>query len=143
MEEMGYKEICVEIKKIDITISDLENQITTSMRDKTGMSFTGLAAYNEPKISAGKAQIQFDAYHGYYGSSSCYGDMSPDLARYVLLAIRSLKNLIISRAIEIAKQERAKLAGKAGEDALRVLALADEDENGRDPAGASGEGPSG
>lgn len=128
---MGYNEFKDEIKQIDDTIKDLKNQIPEKgVRDKCGLDFVGSQEYNLPKISSNHSQtiasIDFHASHGSYGSSSCYSDMSPSLAKAVLFALRELEPSIILKAIKILEEQKRVRANKMRIEAEDILEAANQ-----------------
>ena len=122
---MNYNEVSAKIKNINGTIERLNNQISVEKnRDKTGLKFSGYENYSTPTITKEqwkKAVIKFDAYHGYYGNSSCHDDMCEELSVAVLKALNCLKKEIVSKAIYILEKEKQELAKSAKEEAELIL----------------------
>lgn len=68
------------------------------------------------------ALLSFHASHGYYGSSSCYSDMSESVGRYVAQAITEMGATIMRRAAELADKD-AERTRKTAEDEARAVLL--------------------
>ncbi len=125
---MNYEQGQTRLHEIKNAIEALQNQIPVSKsRDKCGLRFAGSKDYDTPGISGDSwrsASIHFGASHGYYGSSAAYDDMSKDVARYVLLALRHLEPSIIQCAVNIAESERKSVAVKMADEARKIVELA-------------------
>lgn len=68
------------------------------------------------------ARIHLEMAHGYYGSSSGYNDMSPEVAKYVVQACNVLSGQIARKAIELAQKDLAAAQQEAQAEAKQVIA---------------------
>ncbi|MHA1329718.1 MAG: hypothetical protein ACTSR2_01450 [Candidatus Hodarchaeales archaeon] len=121
---MDYDKLWNEIKRLENIKVDLDYQIPTSQRDKTGLNFR----FKEVLKSSGfkKALIEFDAYHGYFGYSGCTDDMSEMLAKYIVKALNYLKKEIIKKAKLIIDGDKKKLTEEAKIEAQKIIELVGE-----------------
>lgn len=70
------------------------------------------------------ALLVFHASHGYYGNSSCNGDLNKDTAEYVAKAITQMGRAIMLKAAELAEADAEKARKAAEAEAREVLAEA-------------------
>ena len=103
---MGYEKVKADIKQINDTITNLENQIPIrEVRDKCGLGFQ----FVDCSMNNGswkKAEVKFGATYGRYGSSSSTDCMTELLAKSVFKALKKLEPEIIKEAVEILKADR-------------------------------------
>lgn len=124
---MNYEDLVRNIQWLEGVKKGLKNQKTTYHdRDKTGLNFRWMSTEGRC------ATLEFDAYHGYYGNSSIYSDMSNDLAKYVAKALNGLTKEIIEKAVALVEEDRKKLALQAKEEAQRVIDLVEGKETPHD-----------
>jgi predicted Zn-dependent protease len=122
---MGYDDLLKEIKEIESTIKDLQNQIYVEHKiDKNGLHFRLTEV--EKTGTWKKATVTFQASHGYYGNSSASDDMSTPLAKAIVEALEVMEKDIIKKAIATCESEKTKLAIKAKEEASKIIAMADK-----------------
>lgn len=129
---MNYTDLVQEIAKLQQISRNIDAQRGGRHRDidKCGLSFWYIN--KDEKIKPGRhhsfpeAQIRFDAYNGYYGSSSVSNDMSEPLADWVLAALNCCKKPIIDKAVELIDKEIHKLAKQAKEEAGEIQSLAED-----------------
>ena len=116
---MSNYEHALKIKKsLTNVIRDLEQQVTTAHRDKTGLrwQFKG----------CGDRCMTFatDCYTGTYGSSSVSSCNSDDLGREIAETLVELKSVIIERTIARAKKKIADACELARTEAEGILQAA-------------------
>ena len=124
---MDYAQAQKKLSELDIAIEALKNQIHTHKdRDKTGLLFRGQPDYHKPNITGShwqQAHISFNAYHGFYGNSSCREDMSPDVAFFVVKALNALTDKIVEKAVQIAEEQKSVIAVKIRKEAEKIIEL--------------------
>jgi len=113
---VSHYENAIKIKsEMSRVIASLEQQVTTSQRDKTGLRWQF--------VKIGERYMQFftDCYAGNYGSSSVSNMNSEALGKEIAKTLTQLKCEIIRIAIERCKKQIADAAALAADEARKVL----------------------
>ena len=105
--------------------------------DKNYFSFFGyLLNYHKPKIEYDghwkHGIIYLSGQYGYYGCSSAYDVISPEIVEVICDACNTLEKHITQKAIDILKAKKKEIACKIEADAKLVLNNLKESQNVKD-----------
>ena len=126
---MDYNEIKQAIDRLKRTINNIDSQRGDRHRniDKCGFCFDYANKESHLRNSGHhgwpEAVIRFEAYSGYYGSSSCSNVLDEQMADYIIKALSALKQEIIDKAIKLVEMDIKKLSKKAVDEANEILEL--------------------
>lgn len=69
----------------------------------------------------GEIKLRLHLSHGYYGSSSGYSDTCKDTGKYVAIVLNGMGQMILERAVELAKADAEQARLDAEQEARMVL----------------------